>query len=554
MRFAYYVMIEKTEKGGDGMKGDTASAQLYGQIRHIFVICISFTLLLAFGASLWISLRQDAKVRDGALLSAVQVAAGTPLLMENTDTALLQEYVERTVVNVPSIDVFAVYDAAGMPTAFYDLDSGSADLTGIPPLSEDILSYFDTGEITLLYNHEAPANADRCAYAVIYGSDSRVAGYAMAAIYMRSIHQTVLSTLVLHLLVAVAALVIGNLLSLRLTGRIKEELLGYEPDAFRRLFLQRSDILNALDEGLLAIDCDKRITYLNQTAADMLQTTAQDALGKPLSTFYPRSTIARVMETGKAEYNVNLESIKHIAVISDRIPLWRNGEIEGAVAIFRNRTEVMKLAQDLTGVRHIVEALRAYTHEFTNKLHVILGLLQLGETRQAEDYVLQITETRAQSIRFISDRIHEPSISALLIGKAYRAAELGIRFILTPYASLNEDNRYLPAGALVTILGNLVENAFDALRISPASALREVTVSIRDGEHGLLISVDDTGPGMDPTTVQHIFEQGYTTKGDGHGTGLALVQRMVSSYHGDIRVESEPGAGTSFIITVSDPY
>ena len=318
--------------------------------------------------------------------------------------------------------------------------------------------------------------------------------------------------------------------------------------------MQRSDILNALDEGLLAIDLTGRITYLNQAAADMLKITQQDALGQPLSTFYPRSTIARVMETGCAEYNVNLESIKHIAVLSDRIPLWRNGKVEGAVAIFRNRTEVIRLAQDLTGVRHILEALRSYTHEFTNKLHVILGLLQLGEIKQAEDYVLQITQTRAQSFSFISDRIHEPSIAALLIGKAYRAAELGIRFVLTPSSHLGVDNRYMPAGGLVTVIGNLTENAFDALRNVPDSAPREVTVSIQDGEHGLLISVDDTGPGMPPETVQHIFERGYSTKGDGHGTGLSLVQDMVSSYHGAIRVESEPGIGTSFIITVIDPY
>ena len=101
-------------------------------------------------------------------------------------------------------------------------------------------------------------------------------------------------------------------------------------------------------------------------------------------------------QTGKSEYNISLESIKHVSVISDRMPLWRDGKVEGVIAIFRNRTEVtLRLAQDLTGVQHIVGALRAYTHEFTNKLHVILGLLQLGEYKQAEDYVLHLTQTRA---------------------------------------------------------------------------------------------------------------------------------------------------------------
>lgn len=194
--------------------------------------------------------------------------------------------------------------------------------------------------------------------------------------------------------------------------------------------MQRTGILDALEEGLLSIDVEGNVTYINRAAAEILKIPPQEALGQPLRAIYPRSTIARVMETGRAEYNVNLESIKHVAVISDRMPLWRGGKIEGAVAIFRNRTEVTRLAHDLTGVQHIVEALRSYTHEFTNKLHVILGLLQLGETKQAEEYVLRITQTRAQSIGFISERIKEPSVAALLVGKAYRAAELGIRFDL----------------------------------------------------------------------------------------------------------------------------
>ena len=182
----------------------------------------------------------------------------------------------------------------------------------------------------------------------------------------------------------------------------------------------------------MAIDEHSMITYMNRAAADILKIKVKDAIGQPLQTVYPRSTMARVLQTGKSEYNIGLESIKHVSVISDRMPLWRDGKVEGVIAIFRNRTEVTRLAQDLTGVQHIVGALRAYTHEFTNKLHVILGLLQLGEYKQAEDYVLHLTQTRAHSIGYISERIREPSVAALLIGKAYRAAELGIRFVLDP--------------------------------------------------------------------------------------------------------------------------
>ena len=404
----------------------------------------------------------------------------------------------------------------------------------------------------MLSNDEMPDGADRCAYAVMRDENGQVTGIVMAGLYLRSYHRTVLRVLLSYLLITLFALGIGSLLSVRFSKRVKRELLGYEPDAFRQLFLQRMDILDALDEGLMAIDEHSMITYMNRAAADILKIKVKDALGQPLKTVYPRSTMARVLQTGKSEYNIGLESIKHVSVISDRMPLWRDGKVEGVIAIFRNRTEVTRLAQDLTGVQHIVGALRAYTHEFTNKLHVILGLLQLGEYKQAEDYVLHLTQTRAHSIGYISERIREPSVAALLIGKAYRAAELGIRFVLDPASELHGDGQYLPASSLITILGNLTENAFDALRDAPENAQKEVTVSIREGEHGMLISVDDSGAGIAADKLDRIFERGFSTKGEGRGTGLSLVKETVNAFHGTIRVESEPGIGSSFIITVAE--
>ena len=183
---------------------------------------------------------------------------------------------------------------------------------------------------------------------------------------------------------------------------------------------------------------------------------------------------------------------------------------------------------------------------------MILGFIQLGETQRAEDYILHITANRSQSIDYIRERVQEPTVAALLIGKAYRAAELDIRFTLDPASSLHGDSQYLPAMGLVTVLGNLIENAFEALLGAPPGGASEVTVSIREGRHGLLVSVDDTGPGMTEEVRAHIFDKGFSTKGENRGTGLPLVKETLEAYNGTIRVESEPGVGTSFIITLND--
>lgn len=169
----------------------------------------------------------------------------------------------------------------------------------------------------------------------------------------------------------------------------------------------------------------------------------------PLHQVYPESTLDRVLHSGKAEYNVPLKSMVHVKILADRMPIVKNGRTVGAVAIFRNRTEMVRLAENLTGVNHVVEALRANTHEFMNKLHVILGLLQLEEYKEAERYVLELTKVRAQSVGGITGRIQEPAVAALLIGKLSRARSCRVVFRLDPSSHYPHGSRCLPTDAMI---------------------------------------------------------------------------------------------------------
>lgn len=531
------------------MAHKTAGQTLYQQIRRVSVLGILVAMILATGAGLWLSLAQEQRMRDDTLTAAVQAAAYALALDGHSDAQQLQEYTLRTVEGIEGVDLFAVYDAQGRPVYYADIVSGQAGSAELPALDAELCRRLAQSGEVLLDDAETPLGADHCAVTAVRGADGAVTGYVLAGLYLRSIRTMALRTLAVFVGTGLAALGVGTLLSLQLARRIKSGLLGYEPDAFRDLFLRRMELLDALDEGLLAIDRDAHILYINRAAAEMLSFDKDAVLGRPLAEVYPQSTIPQVLRTQKAEYNVSLESLRHVRILSDRMPVWRDGRIVGAVAIFRNRTEVARLARELTGVQHIVEAMRAYTHEFMNKLHVILGLLQLGEAQRAEEYVLQLTQTRALSTRQISACIAEPSVAALLIGKSCRAAELGVRLTLDPASHLDADPRCLPAPAMITVLGNLIENAFDAFAQTPGRALHEVSVSVREGEQGLILSVDDNACGMSDEVRRHLFERGATSKGKGHGTGLYLVKQIVDAYHGDIRVESTRGVGSSFVIT-----
>ena len=81
--------------------------------------------------------------------------------------------------------------------------------------------------------------------------------------------------------------------------------------------VQRADIWDALEEGVLAIDESERIIYLNAAARQMLELPVGEAAGQPLHQVYPESTLDRVLHSGKAEYNVPLKSMVHVKILAD---------------------------------------------------------------------------------------------------------------------------------------------------------------------------------------------------------------------------------------------
>lgn len=210
---------------------------------------------------------------------------------------------------------------------------------------------------------------------------------------------------------------------------------------------------------------------------------------------------------------------------------------------------IKRLMEDLSGVKHIVESMRANNHDFINKLHVILGLIQIGRTEEACEYITGISSVQQKVFHNIMKNIEDPSVAALLIGKHARAAELDIRFSLKPGSCMSQNDISLPSGDLVTIIGNLIENAMDSMD-EKDDPPKELSVGIFTRENAMIISVEDTGMGMSREQQEEIFKNGFSTKGENRGTGLYIVGRLVKKYRGTISVESEPGMGTAFTVTL----
>jgi len=222
------------------------------------------------------------------------------------------------------------------------------------------------------------------------------------------------------------------------------------------------------------------------------------------------------------------------------------------------KKQFLSFAEDLEGTKFLVDSMRANNHDFTNKLHVILGLLQIGEYEKAQNYIENISIIQRETVSSVMHAIDNPSFAALLIGKIARACECNVRFILDENTHFNSKDIYVPSEALVTITGNLIDNALDAMNVplalsdDEAKKQKELKISVMTLPGKMLITVKDNGPGISKENAAHIFDNGFSTKGSGRGVGLYHTKQLIESLGGSISFESQEGSGTCFMVILEN--
>ena len=222
------------------------------------------------------------------------------------------------------------------------------------------------------------------------------------------------------------------------------------------------------------------------------------------------------------------------------------------------KKQFLSFAEDLEGTKFLVDSMRANNHDFTNKLHVILGLLQIGEYEKAQNYIENISIIQRETVSSVMHAIDNPSFAALLIGKIARACECNVRFILDENTHFNSKDIYVPSEALVTITGNLIDNALDAMNVplalsdDEAKKQKELKISVMTLPGKMLITVKDNGSGISKENAAHIFDNGFSTKGSGRGVGLYHTKQLIESLGGSISFESQEGSGTCFMVILEN--
>ncbi|MCL6638197.1 MAG: sensor histidine kinase [Firmicutes bacterium] len=361
---------------------------------------------------------------------------------------------------------------------------------------------------------------------------------------------SILRSIQLQLYYSLAAgLIVGLLGSLYLARRIKMAMFSLEPEEIARLLEERIAIFQAINEGVIAIDKAARITVANEEAKRIIGKEKQNIIGRPIRDVIPDTSLPEVLNTGQAQKHREMV-INNTVILVNRVPVRFQGEIIGAVSTFQDKTEVNRLAEELTGVKVFVEALRVQNHEHMNKLHTIAGLIQLEKYQQALDYIYETTEEQQEVTRLVTKNIDDYQVAGLLLGKYGRAKELRAELLIDRNTRLKSLPPHLESSAMVVIIGNLIENALEAVRMMPADR-RKIYFSMVDKADTLTISVRDLGPGIPVKDRDLIFEHGYSTKDPtGRGIGLYLVKHYVELAGGTITLHFPGGAGTEFLIVI----
>ncbi|MEW5992292.1 MAG: sensor histidine kinase [Chloroflexota bacterium] len=339
-----------------------------------------------------------------------------------------------------------------------------------------------------------------------------------------------------------AALVLGTIASLLLARHLRRQTFGLEPSEIASLLEQREAVLHGIREGIVAVDLDGRLTLVNDEARRLLA-LEPEAIGRPVEEVIPAGRIRDVL-LGELERPDLLVVTEGRVLVANRMPVYVRGKVTGSVVSFRDRTELAEVTRELDGIRAVTDALRAQAHEFSNRLHTIVGLVELGRHGEAISLSTADGTTHQELVEMLLGRIGNPTLGALLLAKAVVASERGISLRISDDTLVATE---LPnVRDLVTIVGNLVDNAFDAVAADAAPGDRWVEVGVRADADTVVLRIADSGPGIDATAGDRIFEEGFTTKEPGahpmRGLGLALVAQVVRRLGGEIAVSNEPGA------------
>jgi len=376
-----------------------------------------------------------------------------------------------------------------------------------------------------------------------YENYNKVEGAVIVEFHMTEISGRISSKVKEMVTTSGIVLFIGIIGSVILARNIRRDTLGLEPYEIALLFRERNAILQSVKEGIIAIDQYGKVTMMNKSAQQILDISSRDEVQR-INEMITSDHILKLMESNKDVVNEEVQ-YKDRTLIVNTQPVLEEGKRVGTVATFRDKTEMKKMVDAFSEVKQYSEDLRAQAHEFTNKLYVILGLIQLGKKEEVIQLIQEETKSQEQHTELIFNHIQDEKIQAILLGKLAKASEKKIHFHIEEESSVSPLSEKFQLAPLIIILGNILDNAFDA---AADSEEKKVSFFVTDFGNDVLFEITDSGKGIPNGLEETIFQKGVSLKGEKRGYGLANVKEEVELLGGFIELISRKDEGTVFSV------
>ncbi|MGI5322946.1 sensor histidine kinase [Actinomadura nitritigenes] len=387
----------------------------------------------------------------------------------------------------------------------------------------------------------------------VFGDGHRVVALVAVGITIRAISAELRRRLLVVVGIAAMVLAIGIGGSWLVAARLRRQTRGVAPGVLRGMFEYYEAILHSVREGLVLLDRGGCVVLCNDAARDLLDLPSDGPDGRHVGELgLPEELVASMTSPEPRADEIHVGDTRVLVVSTS--PVRSGDRAMGNVVTLRDHTELQGLTGELDTVRGFAESLRSQAHEAANRLHTVVSLVELGRPEQAVEFATADLAAAQRLTDRVVGSVREPVLAALLLGKSAEAAERGVELEIAEDTAI--DGVVEPRD-LVTILGNLIDNAVDAAVENAGVRPPRVRVGVRREEGRLVLRVADSGPGVDPADVPEMFRRGWTTKSSGgpvgHGLGLALVGRAVRRHAGTVEVSGGAGDDDGAVFTVRLP-
>ncbi|MFG2310216.1 ATP-binding protein [Streptomyces sp. NPDC048566] len=512
---------------------------LAGQLFGMQAVLIA-VLVAGYALFTYVSDRGQAEEAAGRQAMAVaRSVADSPSVREAVGTAhpsaLLQPYALR-VQRDTGVDFITIMNPRGIRWTHPDESRIGGHFLGHtgPALAGRSFTETYTGSLGPSVRAVTPIRAG-----------GETVGLVSAGIRVQAITERIQDQVTALVGVAGGALLIGGIGTYVINARLRRSTHGMNAAELSRMHDYHQAALHAVREGLLMLDGQFRVALMNDGGRELLGVPGE-VVGRSVADLgLPAPLTGALLSAGSRVDEVHLTDTRVLVVNTSPVS---GGERRGTVVTLRDVTELQSLTGELDSERGFTEALRSQAHEAANRLHTVVSLIELGRAEEAVDFATAELELAQALTDEVVSAVSEPVLAALLLGKAAQANERGVELVVSADSGIDDGllPASLPARDLVTVLGNLIDNAVDAAQGTPRA---RVTVTACTGDGVLVLRVADTGPGVDPAHAEQVFERGWSTKPAGpagRGLGLALVRRTVNRHGGTLAVAEAPGGGAEF--------